>query len=102
MEASITNLREIYDIINLTIGVALNYHQQQSHCKIFASTIKTTKTDKIFSKIGFEPVISNSKYILSGFEDHEFHMTKFDKYNNTAEKVVHESRSLWDNIKYYD
>ena len=87
----ITSKIEAYGVLKNMIGLCLTYHEQNNNFPFLISSIKKTKTDKLFEKVGFVPICENSNYSLKGLESEGFMMLKYkydkNSYNNWTDDI---------------
>lgn len=88
---------ESYLMLRLIIGITLNYHRYCNEKMFLVSGIKKTKTDRLFSKIGFIPVCEDANYILKGMEDDDFVLMKYFRDNKYSLDLIKDTMSLWEN-----
>jgi len=92
----ITSKVENYYILKHMIGLCLTYHKKTKNMPFIISSIRKTKTDKLFKKVGFTPLCKKNDYSLKGLESEGFSMLKYefeqDKYIQWSEN----SKSLWE------
>lgn len=93
----ITSKIETYSILKNMIGLCLIYHEQNKNIPFLISSIKKTKTDKLFEKVGFVPICENSNYSLKGLESEGFMMLKYKYEKNNYQNWTNNASSLWDN-----
>lgn len=94
--------REKYSILKYMIGVCLTYHHETGSMPFLISSIKKTKTDRLFEKVGFTSFCKNSSYRLSGLESEDFNMLKFDKDESEYSSWMRQSAELWQNRQVLD
>ena len=91
----ITSVRENYAILKHMIGACLIHHLETDTMPFLISSIKKTKTDRLFNKIGFQPFSDHSEYRLKGLESEEFNLLIFHKDSLRHSIWIEKSLPLW-------
>lgn len=97
---SITSSRENYTILKYMIGACLTYHLETDSMPFLISSIKKTKTDRLFEKVGFESICDGSAYRLPGLESEEFNMMMFNREIPEYSEWMEEAKDLWERRTY--
>jgi len=93
----ITSKMENYSILKYMIGLCLIYHRVNKNMPFIISSIRKTRTDKLFQKVGFIPLCDNSDYSLRGLETEGFSMLRYDYEKTKYDKWTKDSFFLWEN-----
>lgn len=91
----ITSTRENYEILKQMIGSCLLYHYEHQRMPFLISSIKKTKTDRLFQKVGFQPICPNNDYHLKGLESEDFSLLIFNSENLNHALWTEPSLALW-------
>lgn len=92
----ITTSRENYSILKYMIGICLTYHLETNGMPFLISSIKKTKTDRLFEKVGFDSICEDSNYRLPGLESEEFNMMIFDREISEYSEWMNLPEELWE------
>ncbi len=87
---------ENYIILKHMIGLCLIYHKENKTMPFIISSIRKTKTDKLFQKVGFNPLCEDNNYSLKGLESEGFSMLRYDYSKVMFDRWTKKSRSLWE------
>lgn len=93
---NLKSIREKQSAVKTILGLALNYHKEESNEGFLASAALSVGTEKMFLKIGFNHICKNPSYELQSLNNRENVLLVHDSKTKTYQDLIDFTKQIWE------